>query len=255
MNEKAKAHVVSRLQMAAFDAFMAVSKSFQEGLSEAAIAKMVRREFEKCGITEHWYDVPIHTSIGTERFVISTTTTDYAIKRPQEDVFLAAGDVMHIDTSPMDPATKLWGDWSTTVVFLPREEKDREQVEFLQEFRNLHLAGILNITANTTGAEIAAHYIDAFQKRGITLLDVRNNVGHSIHSGSKADAKRIWLDLDNDQPLGEGIFTIEPGGCRDKRNGDGIVVARFEECIYIPPEGSAQILGYAKTAPLAVMDR
>ncbi len=74
------------------------------------------------------------------------------------------------------------------------------------------------------------------------IITSSNNVGHSIHAGPKIKAQRIWLDEDNNAPLGEGIFTIEPGGFRNKKEGIGIVVGRFEDCIYISPDGKAVLL-------------
>lgn len=236
MDISEKVKIVTHLQKVSKEVFEAVSNSLEVGMSEVDIAELAKVDFEKRGITEFWYDVPLNVLVGIERFRIGTTTADYSIKAPAKDVFLDVGSTVFIDLSPMDPDTKTWGDFASMIVFRPRGGTDEKQLEFLSEVRNIQLSGVSKITAETTGAEVANYYIEEFKKRGITLLDVRNNVGHSIHAGSKEKTERVWLDLENTKPFGEGIFTIEPGGAR------GNLVARFEECIYIPKEGSAKIL-------------
>ena len=59
----------------------------------------------------------------------------------------------------MDTKTKIWGDWSSTVVFHPRRGIDDEQVAFLKEFRGIQRNGIAHITSETTGAEVAIYYL------------------------------------------------------------------------------------------------
>jgi len=118
--------------------------------------------------------------------------------------------------------------------------------------RNIQRSVIAKITFKTTGAEIASYYLNVFAGKGITLLDVRNNVGHTVHEGPKDSSQRIWLDQNNTKPLGEGIFTLEPGGIRQKKDGSGIVVGRYEECVYIPKLGNAILLGSKELLPLTI---
>jgi len=234
---------VGRLQALCADVFDDVVGRLQAGMSEFGIAQQLNQAFATRDITEYWYDVPLMVSIGTDRFKEGTTTTDYAVKGPSKNVRLEAGVPLFIDMSPLDTPTRLWGDWASTIVFQPREQIDDEQVAFLQTIKQIHRAGIARITAQTTGADLAKFYLGQYKEQAITLLDVRNNTGHSIHAGPKSEAKRTWLDLTNTTPLGEGIFAIEPGGFRSKKGGSGIVVGRFEVCVYIPAAGNAHILG------------
>lgn len=252
MSIEEKIAIVTRLQLFATEVFTAVTKTLIIGMSEFDISEMIRSEFQKRGITEYWYNVPRNVLIGTERFKIGTTTSDYTIKGPSDKVFLEEGSALFIDVHPMDSATKVWGDWATTVVFHPRPGIDDDQVQFLKDFRETQRKGIATITTLNTGASVANYYSTIFKQKGVTLLDVRNNVGHSIHEGPKEQAQRVWLASENHAPLGEGIFTIEPGGSRMRKDGKGIVVARFEECIYIPKIGHATIIGNFKELPLSV---
>lgn len=236
MDIKAKVKLVSNLQKISREVFNSTIQRLQVGMSEFDIADLIRDEFAKRRVVEFWYSVPEVVLIGSERFKIGTTTTDYSIKSPSKKIVLQEGSPFYADLSPMDSSTKTWGDWNGMIVFNPRIGLDDEQVAFLNEVRGIQLAGISHITASSSGADVAKYYLEEFKKHGIELLDVRNNVGHSIHSGPKDKAERVWLDLENDSLLGEGIFTIEPGGAR------GDLVARFEECIYIPKQGPAKIL-------------
>lgn len=247
-----KIEIVSNLQKTSVDVFNTVIQKLEVGLSEADIAELVRIEFEIRGIEEFWYNIPQNVLIGVERFQIGTTSSDYTIKAPSKKVFLNEGSVVFIDISPMDPKTKLWGDWASMAVFHPRKKKDDEQVYFLEEMRAIHRNGITKITSKTTGADVANYYLKIFNQKGITLLDVKNNVGHSLHEGAKNKAQRVWLDQENTNPLGEGVFTVEPGGILQKESRKQILAGRFEECIYIPKEGAAIILGSKELVPLIV---
>ena len=240
--------IVARLQDLCIITFVIVSRRLQPGMSEHDIADALRATMAEHGITEHWYDVPFIVLIGGDRFVEGTLTSDYAVKAPSSHVKLSQGDAVHIDFSPMDPSTGAWGDWSTTFVFDPATPHHRDQLDFLEEMRALHGQGIAQITARTTGAQVAQYFMDEFAQRGVELVDVRRNVGHSIHIGPKSRSDRIWLDLANNSPLGPGIFTVEPGGIHRARN----VVARFEKCILIPEQGPATILGKDRAVPLMV---
>lgn len=252
MGIEEKIKVVEKLQATAFEVFKEVTSVLLAEKSEAAIADAVNEAYRRRGIVEHWYDVPHNVLIAVDRFKEGTTTTDYSIKNPSKDSILKDGSIVYIDMSPMDPKTKIWGDWSSTIVFHPRKGIDDEQVQFLDEFRAIQRSGIPHFTSQTTGAEICRYYTKAYKQRGITLLDVRSNVGHSIHDGPKDKANRIWLDVENNIPLGEGIFTIEPGGYKAKTDGKGDVIARFEDCIYIPKEGPPILLGNKELPPLTV---
>jgi len=119
--------VVSELQKTSVDVFKTILPSLRIGMSDVDIAELSKQEFTKRGIKKFWYTIAFVVLIGVERFKIGTTTPDYAIKSPSKDVYLEAGLPVHMDFAPMDPKTKIWGDWSSTVVFHPRDGIDDEQ--------------------------------------------------------------------------------------------------------------------------------
>lgn len=244
--------IVSNLQQISLNVFKSVITSLQGGMSEVDIAKLLKSEFKIRGIEEFWYDIPQNVLIGVERFREGTTITDYEIKRPSQEIFLEDGLPVFIDLSPVDPQTKQWGDWSSTAIFHPRQDLDNEQLAFLEEMRQIHRQGLTLISSEVTGSEIISYYLEALNQRGITLLDVRNNVGHSVHSGAKDRAQRIWLDKGNENKLEEGIYAVEVGGFRVRKDGKGASVGRFEECIFVPKEGNAILLGINDLAPLII---
>ncbi len=245
---KEQAAIVNSLQDLCKKTFETVTRRLRTGMSEADIAEALKAYMLEQGVTNHWYDVPFIVLIGLERFKTGIVASDYAVKAPQKNVYLQEGDTIHIDFSPMDPRTQVWGDWSTTCIFHPQTSYELALLQFLDEMRALQREGIKNIEANSTGADVAKYYVDAYTGHGAVILDVRNNVGHTMHAGPKTQTSRIWLDAENTNPLGVGIFTVEPGGTRLSDN----AVARFEECIYIPEEGHAIILGSDRMVSLAV---
>jgi Xaa-Pro aminopeptidase len=241
--------ITAKLQSACYEAFFSVVSKLQVGMSESEIAKMVRDAMAQKGITEYWYDVPIFTLIGVDRF-FSIAKNDYGTKSPQAEKKLHEGDPIYIDIHPQDTKTKIWGDWNSMLVFHPRSGIDEEQIAFLDEVRTIQRKGIEKLTSSMTAADIANYFFTEFAERNIILTDVRNTVGHSMHSGSKLPEKRTFLEKGNHQVLGEGLYAIEPGGYRKRKSGEGFVVGRFEDCVYIPKSGNARLLGKTGFLPL-----
>src|SRR3989344_4764261 len=122
--------IVSELQKKSADVFKVVARSLQVGMSEADIAKLIRTEYEKRGVVDFWYDVPIIVLVGVQRF-IKAANSDYTTKSPSASYTLSEGDTLYVDLHPRDSRTELWGDWNTMAVFHPRKDIDDEQVNFL----------------------------------------------------------------------------------------------------------------------------
>lgn len=244
--------VVANLQNTSAEVFKTITKGFEVGDSEAKIAASIRLEFKKRGIVDFWYDVPIIVLMGTGRF-INGANADYATKSPSVDAVLKDGSIIYVDVHPQDNQTKLWGDWNTMAVFHPKVGIDDEQVAFLEEMREIHRRGIVQFTPIMTGADVANYYFDSYQERGITpLLGKKPDVGHTIHAGAKVDANRLLLCEENTTPIGRHIYAIEPGGFRPNKSGGGVVVGRFEECVYIPKLGNAILLGSKELLALTI---
>jgi hypothetical protein len=104
-----------------------------------------------------------------------------------------------------------------------------------------------------TGAAIMQWYLDTYKKRGIIpLLAEKPDMGHTIHKGAKVDAKRLLITPENTSLLGGSLYAVEPAGYREKKSKDGIVVARFEECVSIPKVGASYRLGSKELVPLSL---
>ncbi|MDO8573736.1 MAG: M24 family metallopeptidase [Candidatus Daviesbacteria bacterium] len=244
--------VVANLQNTSAEVFKTISKSFEVGYSEAEIAALIKLEFRKRGIVDFWYDVPIIVLIGTERF-ISGANADYATKSPSVDAVLKDGSIIYVDVHPQDNQTKIWGDWNTMAVFHPRVGIDDEQVAFLEEIREIHRKGIAQLTPTMTGADVINYYFTAYKEGGIMpIIGNKPDVGHTVHAGVKVDAKRLLLCEENTTPIGEHIYAVEPAGYRPKKSGEGVVVGRFEECVYIPKLGNAILLGSKELLALTI---
>lgn len=228
--------------------------SLKMGMSEQDIASAIHSSFLSKGISSFWYDIPISVFISEKRF-LSMGDKDYRIKSPSTNALLKVGDVVHIDLDPMDSDGN-WGDFSATCVFKPKSANDSEKVKFLQFIRDIQKEGIKQLTSKTKAGEVAKWYLNKFREKNITLLDVRNTVGHSIHSGAKkypdGKDKRLFLEVSSGTPLGEGIYAIEPGGYSKNNLTHEVVVGRFEDCVYVPLKGKPIILGNQEDLPLFV---
>lgn len=244
--------VVSELQKQSVNVFKEVSQSLRVGMSEQDIAALIKAKYEKRGIIDFWYDVPIIVLIGVERF-LDAANADYTTKSPSASHVLNEGDMLYVDLHPRDSKTGLWGDWDTMAIFQPRKGIDDEQVAFLEEIREIHRDGIAKLTPNMTGADVVNYYLEEYKKRGINLIiGEKPDVGHTIHEGKKTDTKRLLLTAENTTPISGYVYAIEPGGARQKKSGARVVVGRFEESVYIPKDSPAIILGSQELLPMTI---
>ena len=139
------------------------------------------------------------------------------------------------------------------IVYSPKLEKDEEQVQFLEEMRQIHREGISKITNKTTGKELINYYIKSYEVKGITLiLDNIKDIGHTIHRGPKESVNRRFITANDLNTFANSIIAIEPSGFKKKKNSNETVVARFEECVYVPDSGKATLLGNNDLIPLIV---
>lgn len=252
MNITERIGVINNLQIISSDVVSSIFNLFKVGMNEYEITKLIRDAFAKRGVYDFWYDVPIIVLIGAERF-LNGANADYATKSPSQEYILQDGSTIYIDVHPQDASTSLWGDWNTMAVFHPRTGIDDEQVAFLEQMRQIHREGAEKLKPTMTGADVANYFVEAYQKNGITpFMATNSDVGHTIHEGLKVNAKRLMLNMENSSLIGGYIYAIEPAGFRQKKSGDGILVGRFEECIYIPKEGNAVLLGSQNLLPLVV---
>lgn len=241
---------VNNLQNLSYKIYLQTINNIKEGMNEVEIAAIITKLCREKGIENFWYDVSVMVLVGEERFL--EMVGDYQTKSPSDSHCLRSGDTLHIDLTPMDKEG-FWGDFSASCIFQPRTDLDFEKVEFLKLVRKIQRDGIKHITAETACRNITAWYLEKFKDNDITLVDVRNTVGHSMHQGAKkfpnGREKRVFLDLNNTNSLKEGIFAIEPGGYRKSRlDKNKIVVGRFEDCIYVS-SGAALLLGHKKEIP------
>jgi len=245
------AAIVDRLQRTSHDVFAKVVPTLQAGMTEVEIAVLLKNEFARRGYIEFWYDVPIFVMIGAERLLIDIITNDYGRKAPSEKK-LRNGDVIYIDLHPVDSQTKQWGDWNSMAVFHPRPGIDDEQVAFLDEVRTIHRSVIDTLTGDTTAGELVEQYLQEYADHRISVVwDHRKNFGHTMHQGPKLESKRFFLTEGNPEKLGSHIWAVEPSGFRKKKNSEGLLVGRFEECIWVPESGKAKLLGSDIVLPLS----
>ena len=166
---------------------------------------------------------------------------DYELKSPSTEIILKKGNVFFIDITPQEKLDGRWGDFSATGLY---KSQDDEQISFIQHMQTIHQIGISHIHADMKGSEVFDWFKERFDEEEMQLIDPRSNVGHSIGYGTKQSYDRFFLDSLHQTPMGRSLYAIEPGGVK------GNLVARFEDCIYVPPSGSAVILGRKELLPI-----
>lgn len=238
--------LTDEMQRQCAHAYVTVASGLRAGMSETEIARALRNELRAAGVTDFWYDIPIVVLVGIPRFM-QMILADYGVKSPSEQVALQANTPFFVDIHPRH-ASGRWGNFAASGIYRPA---GGEQVAFLEQMQRIHREGIRQLTPRQTGAEVARWFGQLFQQYGIEHLDVRANFGHSMGAGLKSDYQRLFLDEHNDAPIGGYIYGIEPGGVRRSSAGQVIAVARFEDCVYIPPgAGQPVLLGRQEPAPV-----
>jgi len=240
---------VAQMQQQCIEAYLTVTASLRAGISEAEIANTIIEELRGRGVSRFWYDIPVVVLIGPVRFM-QMVEPDYAIKNPSAEVHLQEGLPLFIDIHPQH-ASGQWGNFAATSLFEPQ---DQESVSFLKLMQQIQGEGIAALMSDMTGAEVAQWFQQRFQAEQIELVDVRGNFGHNMLQGPKVDTngkdKRSFLDEHTQTPIGGYIWGIEPGGIRKRGSGD-FLIARFEDCVYVPPEeGSPVLLGRQEPVPV-----
>ena len=235
---------VKTLQLLSYDIYLNTISRLKSGMSENDIAEIILKQYKRAGIENFWYDIPIMVLIGEKRFL--DMNGDYEKKTPSDKYLLNTGDTINFDFTPIEK-DGLRGTFSATYIFRPKTDYDFEKIEFLKLMRKIQRDGIKQITSLSRVDDIANWYLDKFRGNGITLVDVRNNLGHSMHKGAKKNSdeseKRIFIDTKNNNPIGEGIFAIEPAGFkRSKNEKDKILVGKFEDCLYVPVNSGIPLL-------------
>lgn len=233
--------IVQEMQRNCLEAYLTVALSLRAGMTEEKVARQIKGELTSRGIEDYWYNIPVMVLIGAERFK-EMTADDYAIKEPSDQKVLQEGMPFFIDMHPRDSASGQWGNFAATGVY---RERDRRVGDFLLEMQNIQGEIVGNLRGDFTGAQVADRFTLAFKKNSITPVDVRGNFGHSMGYGEKAGPyQRQFLDSENFQKIGGQIFGIEPGGYKVVVGETGLVlVARFEDCVCVPEQGPARILG------------
>jgi hypothetical protein len=229
--------LTDHMQRSCVQAYLTVASSLRVGMSETVIAHAVNGELQSQGITDFWYDIPIVVLVGVERFMQSVLA-DYAVKSPSEQVTLQADTPFFIDIHPRY-ANGRWGNFAASGIFQPHGDEQVKQLELMQ---SLHHQGVHQLTAKRTGADVANWFTQQFAAHGIEHVDVRANFGHSMGAGLKSEYQRLFLDEANYTPIGGSIYGIEPGGVRRDHAGQVVAFARFEDCVYIPPDGRPSVM-------------
>jgi Metallopeptidase family M24 len=239
--------ITTSMQRNCIETYLAVANTLESGMSEADIAERVRQELKNRGYSRYWYTISILVLIGPVRF-LQMADPDYSAKNPSKNVFLQEGDTFFIDMHPMHIPSGCWGNFGATGLY--RSVEDFEQITFLNEMQFIQMESIRGFKPEITARDVSVYFQGIFQERAIELVDVRFNIGHAMQRGPKRwTRKSFFLDENNYRPIGNRILGIEPGGKRNRRSGKGIVVARFEQCVYMPENSSPIILGHTGTIP------
>lgn len=176
------------------------------GMSEKDIADKYNEMLKSVGLKYHWYPILIYSGDWTGKPITRR------VHLPSEDVIIKKNDIVVIDSTPIDKT--VWGNWCRTVSignnkFYKQLCDDCDNiVDQTWEYGKSH--------AKTIG-DIFDFCMNLIKKYGLTPLDSRDDVGHSIFQvpeGQSVDktplSDRIFLNEEYRNTKLKGIISIEP---------------------------------------------
>jgi Metallopeptidase family M24 len=242
--------VTEWMQKQCIHAYLAITSELKNGYSEKRIEQAIRDVLRENGLDDFWYDIPVMVLIGVERF-FHMANSEYHVKIPSDDINLIPGDYIFIDMHPRHPSGR-WGNFAATGIYRPGD--DAEAINFLQQMQKIQTDVVGSLNSQDNGADIANRFQRKFQLEQINLVDVQGCFGHDMLYGQKRGSferdRRSFLDKYNTITIGGRIWGIEPGGSRIRSSGNSFVVARFEDCVYVPFHGPPIILGRQESIPV-----
>lgn len=180
------------------------------GVTELALEAHVLRLAAELGADGVWTTPTTRIGIGT-----TVCHPDF----PMQDRAAVAGDTVIVD---VNPTVAGWlGDFCSTFVVAPAPES----TELVDTVRQLQRDMIDRVTPGMTASSLYWVGVGLASERGLKLLDLLDNFGHSLDTRFAASG---FIDATNHTPMWGG-WTVEPQlGCR----GMG---AKFEDILWLAP--------------------
>lgn len=188
-----------------------------EGITEIELSEQIDRIAAEHGSSGMWSPTTSRVGLGT---LIAHP------EFPMQDRAAVTGDTCIIDVAC---AVEGWcGDYCETVLV----GKGEPAATLISECQ--HVAELLRakIRPGMPASELFRFAADLLQQRNLKLLDLLNNVGHSIGEDFATDG---FIDADNHTPM-YGGWTIEPHVGRSARG------AKFEDIIWLDRDGSVTVV-------------
>ena len=183
-----------------------VAQEIKPGMSELDIANLYTQRLAKVGLKDHWYPILVYAGELTGKPI------SRRFHLPSADVIIKENDIVMLDSTPIDKT--VWSNWAETFVigknsFFKSLVADTKQI--VDETYNFAISQAKNI------GDIFDYCNSRIKYYGMTSLDSRSDVGHSIFQvpeGQTVDktpvTDRLFISEEyRDSPI-IGIVSIEP---------------------------------------------
>lgn len=187
------------------------------GVTELELQDQVNRVAAQHGSSGQW--TPPTTRVG-----LGTLVAHPAF--PMQDRAAAAGDTAFLDVTP---TVEGWlGDYCTSIVI----GDDPDAYQLLADCRWVQRQMIEEMVPGMPASQLFEFGMARLAERGLKLLDLLDNFGHSI---GREFAASGFIDADNDTPM-VGAWTVEP---QVGRRGRG---AKYEDIVWLADDGTKTVI-------------
>lgn len=195
----------------------AVGARLHVGVTEIELARTAERLARNYGASGVW--TPVTTRVGLGTLVAHP-------EFPMQERVLREGDTVIVDVTPIVDG---WlGDYCESFVL----GEDEKQVELLADCRCVQRSLIDAMAPGMPANELYAVAGDLLAQRDLKLLDLLDNVGHSIGRRFAVDG---FIDASNVTPM-YGAWTVEPHVGRRARG------AKYEDVVWLDTDGSKGVI-------------
>lgn len=176
------------------------------GMTEIEIADKYYKMLESVGLNDHWYPILIYAGDWTGKPITRR------VHLPSKDAVVKKEDIVFIDSTPIDKT--IWGNWCRTIT-IGNNPFFKKLCDDCNEIVN-KTYDYAESNAKTIG-DIFDFCMNLIKKYGLTPLDIRDDIGHSIFQvpeGQSVDktplSDRVFLSEKYRKTKLKGIISIEP---------------------------------------------
>ncbi|MFH0791666.1 MAG: M24 family metallopeptidase [bacterium] len=160
----------------------------EPGMNEKYIAERYGMILASNGLSKHWYPILVYAGKNTGKPI------SRRFHLPTSEDIIKKTDIVFVDCTPIDGT--VWGNWSDTIIIGSNKFYESLVADTKEIVKDTMIYA--KTKAKTVG-DVYDYCINLVNIKGMTSLDLRNDIGHSIF--------QVPIDSTvEDTPMGDRIF-------------------------------------------------